>query len=889
MRAQAIRSNFSSDYDSMSAKDTTQHVRLGNLFERALELAPEQRERFIAEACGDDVALRQDLTSLLQAHEAAGDDFENLSALIVTPALSAMTRATRDAFSVATLEQLQQDIAHQYRIERELGGAGMSRVFLAEEIRLKRRVVIKVLPAEMVPTANAERFQREIELAAKLQHPHIVPLLTTDTASGTLYYTMPYVTGESLRDRLAREGALPLDDALRIWRDLLDALAHAHASGVIHCDIKPGNILLSGRNALVADFGIALAIETAGGDARAATAGLGIGTPAYMAPEQVTGKGPVDHRVDLYATGAVMYETIMGHPPFTAGSTRELLETHVTREPPPLQRSDVPERLRALVMSCLAEDPAARPQSADAMLAALDASVTGEAVVDRMEASAPTSQRRRVARYALALFALAVVLFTGTRLWSARGLAPATPAVTPSVAVLPLTSSSGNSADAALADRLTQELTGILGRTRRLRVIPGTSAASLRARQMNVREIGQNLRASHVLEGGVQKDGSRLRMQLRLVDVRDGSSRRLPTYEREMGDTFLLLDDIARAVARELDVHIASSGRTAARRRNTIAAAYEWYQKGSDRLAGLDSTLEFFSRAIAIDSNYAAAYAAFALRDVQGGETPAERAAAALVNESAVDAPRKPSRAEQAALKALALDDSLGDAHAALGWVRLGRQRKWADAEREFQRAIALDAHSLRAFEGLARLYMTTGRFAEQLAAAQAGLDVDPFSYSAIRELALALSTNGRCDEALERLLPLKSLSRPPSVAGVLRGQCYAAKQMWPEAIAEFSWADTISDRPGVALAFLGYALARGGHRAEATSILSDLESGRKDSLGAFGIATVYFGLGDRERAFAWLDKAVDEGPVRVYLWGPMFDELRKDARFADVKKRMGL
>jgi serine/threonine-protein kinase len=356
--------------------DASRHERLGQLLDRLLELPPAQRDDFLAQECGDDAALRHDLLSLLQAHEAAGDHLENLSTQIVTPTLLAMARTTSDPFPATTIEQLQEALAHQYRIERELGGAGMSRVFVAEELRLKRRVVIKVLPPEMVPTFNAARFQREIELAAQLQHPHIVPLLTTDTANGTLYYTMPFVTGESLRNRLTREGPLPVADALRIWRDLLDALAHAHASGVIHCDIKPGNILLSGRNALVTDFGIALALETAGGHTHATTPRLTIGSPAYMAPEQVGGGRTVDHRVDLYATGAVMYETLMGHPPFTAESTRELLETHRTREPPPLSRSDVPEKLCALVLSCLAQDPAARPQSAEALLAALDTSVT---------------------------------------------------------------------------------------------------------------------------------------------------------------------------------------------------------------------------------------------------------------------------------------------------------------------------------------------------------------------------------------------------------------------------------------------------------------------------------------------------------------------------------
>lgn len=617
----------------------------------------------------------------------------------------------------------------------------MSRVFLAEEIRLKRRVVIKVLPREMVAAFNADRFQREIELAAQLQHPHIVPLLTTDTANGMLYYTMPFVTGESLRNRLAREGPLPLADALPIWRDLLDALAHAHASGVIHCDIKPGNILLSGRNALVSDFGIALALETAGGQTHATTPRLAIGSPAYMAPEQMGGGRTLDHRVDLYATGVVMYETLMGHPPFTPGSTRELLETLGTREPRPLNKSVVPEKLAALVLSCLAQDPAARPQSAEAMLEALEASVTSVAAApDRTVESVAAQRLRQVGRYAIALFALLAVMFAVTRL------------------------------------------------TRH-------------------------------------------------------------------------------------DMLPAGGGRPAARQYTTSEAADEWYRRAIDRSlmrtsAGRRKAIEYFNRAIAADSNFAAAHAGLAMEYARGSK---------LI-----------SQAERAAQKALALDDSLADAHSALGWVRL-IQRQYGEAEAKLNRAVALDPQARFAFEGLARTYMVTGRPAEQLEAALKGLDIEPYSHSAIREWALALSMNRRCEEALDRLDRLKRLDPPASVAGIIRGECYAEKEMWPEAIAEFRWALALDINEGAALGMLGYALARAGQTDSAKSILEDLLAGRRKSLGAFGIGVVQAGLGELNDAFASLEKAADEGTWRQDIMCPMFDELRRDPRYERVKRRLNL
>jgi adenylate cyclase len=241
------------------------------------------------------------------------------------------------------------------------------------------------------------------------------------------------------------------------------------------------------------------------------------------------------------------------------------------------------------------------------------------------------------------------------------------------------------------------------------------------------------------------------------------------------------------------------------------------------------------------------------------------------------------SRAEAAALKAVALDDSLADAHSALGWARM--LGDWSAAETELRRAIALDPAAYRGYEGLARLYMFTGRPAEQLAAARRGLELDPFSVSAAREMALALSTNNRCDEALELLRPLKDLTPPAGVAGVVRGQCYARKQMWPEAIGELRWAMETSDAR-TALAFLGYALARGGRRAEAHGILADLLAGRKHSHGAFGIALVYAGLRDYDRAFAWLEKAMEEGSWRPYIMDPLFEDLHRDPRFDRILQK---
>jgi tetratricopeptide (TPR) repeat protein/tRNA A-37 threonylcarbamoyl transferase component Bud32 len=271
-------------------------------------------------------------------------------------------------------------VGDTYRIQRELGGGGMSHVFLAEESRLGRQVVIKVLPPEMGAGVNAERFEREIQLAAKLQHPHIVPLLTAGASGDLLYYVMPFIQGESLRVKLARAGELPIPEATRILRDVVDALAYAHRNGVVHRDIKPDNVLLSEGHAVVTDFGVAKAVSASSGNASGSLTSLGValGTPAYMAPEQAAADPHVDHRADIYAVGALAYEMLCGRPPFTAPTPQALLAAHITQAPDPVTRyrPTVSPQLNGLVMRCLEKRPADRWQSAADLVPQLDAITT---------------------------------------------------------------------------------------------------------------------------------------------------------------------------------------------------------------------------------------------------------------------------------------------------------------------------------------------------------------------------------------------------------------------------------------------------------------------------------------------------------------------------------
>jgi serine/threonine protein kinase len=335
--------------------------------------------------------------------------------------------ANHDIVSSSLQEQLQLALGETYLLERELGGGGMSRVFVANERALGRKVVVKVLLPELAATVNIERFRREILLAAQLQHPHIVPLLSAGEADKLPYFIMPFVTGESLRARITREGEFPIADTVRILRDIVSALAYAHGYGVVHRDVKPDNVLLSHGVAVVTDFGVAKALSASSGASGSGitSVGVALGTPAYMAPEQATASPHTDHRADIYALGAMAYELLTGLPPFAGRSAQAVLAAQVIEEPDPVERRRpaVPPMLATLVRECLCKRPADRPQSAAQVMHVLDAIATpsgGTAATTavRVPAISPRSTARRkwLAGSGVAL----ALLLAGGVLWFRR-------------------------------------------------------------------------------------------------------------------------------------------------------------------------------------------------------------------------------------------------------------------------------------------------------------------------------------------------------------------------------------------------------------------------------------------------------------------------------------
>jgi TolB-like protein/Tfp pilus assembly protein PilF len=453
----------------------------------------------------------------------------------------------------------------------------------------------------------------------------------------------------------------------------------------------------------------------------------------------------------------------------------------------------------------------------------------------------------------------------------------------PSIAVLPLVNLGSDPQDNALADGLTEELIGILARTEGLRVVESASVFAFRGHGGDVRRIADSLGVSNILEGGLRKTGSRLRVQMRLVDARDGSPRWSQTYDRGFEDVFAVQDDIARAVAGELGVRLDDPvDERGPRRQTRNVAAYELYLRGNDPLltrsdSGVREAKEYFEEAIAIDPTYAAAHAGLALAHVRLGSAA----------EPGLPLPELYALADAAARRAVALDDSLAEAHQALGRVHM-TMLDFPSAKTEIERALALDPTRPITRLTLTWLHLWAGRPSEALAEAGRALAVDPLAPIIHTEVAYALFANRRYEEALAQLDRVRGVRPPLRRVAVLAAQCYVEKGMWDRAIAALHPQAETGDP--LTIAFLGHVLARAGQREEATRVLEDvLARQKRTGVGAFEVAIVYAGLGELDEAFAWLDRSVDDYSLKVQIMAPTFDTLHRDPRFERLSRRLGL
>ena len=762
----------------------------------------------------------------------------------------------------------------RYTIERELGRGGMATVYLARDVKHDRLVAVKVLHPELGHALGPERFLREIRTTARLEHPNILPVFDSGEAAGLLWYTMPYVEGESLRQRLRREGQLPVEEAVRLTRELADALDCAHQHGIVHRDIKPENILLAAGHARVADFGVASALEAT--DTRRLTeTGLAVGTPTYMSPEQASA-GLADGRSDQYSLACVLYEMLAGEPPYTGPTAHALVAKHISAPVPAVRtvRPDVPPHLDAAIGRALAKLPVARFPDAGSFAAALTA-----------PAHAARPRHRALVALAVTLLVLTGLAGIGLHQRSAGDSDPPRPGSRRSVAVLPFTNLSRNPDNEYFSDGIAEDISSQLARIRDLKVIAHTSALRYKGRTDSPRAIGEALGVATLLQGSVRRVEDRVLVTARLVDVGTGEQLWADEYDRELKDIFGIQRDIASRITTSLRSALSAQERTQLGRESTgDAEAYNLYLLGRYHFAkytpaGWKRSVEYFAQAIQRDSTFALAYAGLADAYMLLGYLAILRPADAF------------PKARSAALRAIALDSTLGEAHASLGLITAAYDRDWRAAEARFRRALALSPNSVYAHMWYATFVLTPlGRHDEAIAEMQRAEAIDPVSLPVRFNVSFRYYFARRYDDAIaacQRALELDPTFAP--VRAVL-GFSYAALGRYDDAIREIRAA--VADTTVTGVAVLGYVYALAGRKAEARSVLRAVqERSTQAYVVPLDFSLIYAALGERDEAFRWLRKAYQErAPLIVFInVAAWYDTVRDDPRFAALVRDLGV
>jgi serine/threonine-protein kinase len=788
------------------------------------------------------------------------------------------------------LARLSSALADRYRVEREIGAGGMATVYLAEDLKHHRRVAVKVLNPELAASIGAERFLREIETTANLRHPHILPLYDSGDAGGFLFYVMPLVEGESLRARLTRERQLPIDDALRIAREVADALSYAHARGVIHRDIKPENILLESGHAVVADFGIARAIRAAGADSLTMT-GMSIGTPIYMSPEQATGDPDLDGRSDLYSLACVLFEMLAGQPPFTGPTAEAITRQHLVADPPPVTnlRPAVPAAVMSTLPRALAKNPADRFNPVAQFAEAIQPSVIATTSAPTPIRAPSGSPRRRVAAV-LALAAVAVIVVM-LALWR-RSLtsAPAASGAGPAnfIAVLPFVNTGGDAKDEYFSDGMTDELTHALAKLPELRLAGRSSSFAFKGKSVPVPEIGKALGVGAIIEGSVRRSGDRLRVTVQLSSTKDGRMLWSDSFERAGADVFAVQDAFTTAIVQALTPLLgkaptATAAATGVDTRGTKdPVAYDLYLRGryywAARGAGpLDTALAFFEQAVKLDPSFARGWAGLALTHVIRPNYNSD-----------VDALSSFDASEAAARKALALDTTLADAHASIGLVRL-RRLDLPAAAAEFEAARRIEPQNANAHHWSGIFYGVVGDTLHEDQEMEKALSLDPLSATTVNSRGMLKYDRRRFGEAsamFSRVGELSTASRTVSrpVAGVWQGKA--------DSVATVLRQNPLSKvRGGRGVRVFAYAAAGLWEQARQLRDTIDHSPGPGILVADRGLAAVAFG--EYPRAAELLATSIERegalGNIFFSLCDPILDAVRDQPAFIAFARRHGL
>lgn len=733
-------------------------------------------------------------------------------------------------------------ISH-YRVLEKLGQGAMGAVYKALDLKLDRPVAIKFLAPGFTSDLKA-RFAGEAKAASALDHTNICTIYEFDeTPDGEMFIVMAYCPGENLRARL-KGGTLPLEEAISIAFQVAQGLVMAHSMGVLHRDVKPANLMLTPNGVKIVDFGVAKLL--AGKDRT--DAGAILGTIPYMSPEQLNAK-PVDARTDIWSWGAVAYEMLAGRQPFQGESELSTAELILKQEPLPLThfRPDIPEDLDAIIMQSLQKRPEDRPQTAHELVQAMRPLTLGSGM------AAATAE--------------SVVQ-------------------TPSIAVLPFVNLSPEPDSEYFSDGLTEELIHALSQLHNLRVVSRTSAFEFKAKPQSVRRIGAQLKVTKVVEGSVRKLGQRLRVSAQLVSTSDGYCLWSQRFDREIKDVFEIQDEIANQITEALKTRLSQDAQPILlKRRTENVEAYDLYLRGRFQWnkrsgEGLQRSLEYFELALAQDPGYAPAYSGIADYHI---------AVASWGLATPTDAWPK---AKEAAERALAIDDTLAEAHASMGTIHMWYEWNWSAAEQDFRRAIDLNPGHPNAHVQYNLLFLQTGRFGEAEREIRTALATDPLSIRINSYLAGLFHYRGEYDRSLEQCGRALELDPKDIELHIVLALNYEQKGMYKDAIRELEQARELSDNNPLILGPLGSCYAAAGDHARARSSLAELDRASQITYVApITWVMIYLGLREFDRAFEWLEKAAQVRDVLIcYLGvGPIYECIRSDPRYTDLVRRIGL
>jgi eukaryotic-like serine/threonine-protein kinase len=827
---------------------------IGQLYHAALEVNADARAAFLERACAGDAELRREVESLIESHEQVGN-FIDVPALSVTAALL----ADRDALPGQT-------IAH-YRIESLIGTGGMGRVYVAEDTRLGRRVALKLLPEFLTHDDNLlQRFRQEARTASALNHPNILTIHEIGQTDDLHFIATEFIDGETLRDRMTKT-RMNADEVLDVATQVASALDAAHAAGIVHRDIKPENIMLRRDGiAKVLDFGLA---KLANPDPSIIKTipGMVMGTAAYMSPEQARGHD-VDARTDIWSFGVVLYEMLTGKLPFAGETASDVIAAILTTQPVAL--AQLPADLHRITRKCLEKNREERYQTAKDLLVDLR---------QLQKRPAPNKTLRNLA--AIGIVAL-LIAFASVFIYRRSRSADMH---MDSLAVMPFVNDSHDPQADYLSDGITESLIDRLSQSANLKVMSRNSVFRFKGSPMDAQQVSKALDVRAVMMGHLKRIDNQLVIGVELIDARDGSVIWTHQYVRKMADVIAVQANVARDIAENLRLKLSGAQQEQLAKRYTDnVEAYQLYLKGrylwNRRKAGdFPKSREFFQRAIDLDSNFALPYVGLALS--YNMQTLYE------------EVPSKESipNAKAAVMKALELDDTVADAHSALGWIRMVYEWDRPGAEREFQRALELNPNDAYAHHLYGAHLVAIGRFDEGIAKRKTSVELDPLSAVLRANLGWTLYFARRYDEAIAECREALALEENFFRAHLYIGLSFEQKGMFDQAIAEFMKALSISPANVETLASLAHVYAVSGHKHEAEQILSKLnELSKQRHVDPYFVALVHLGLGQKDQAFEFLEKAV-EGRSIMFLWfkiEPRLDPIRSDARYAKILRRVG-